>query len=109
MDAAVNDFAEGKQRLAVANRVWWKAKNFPQLTVLIRADAQNTDEACIQIVGRLSRKSPETGKTYGLVVDCSDGFDNTTSRNAKTRENKYKKLGWKSWEELQGPKQDLLF
>lgn len=100
MQEQIDKFAAGHTRLAVANRVWWKSKNFPFLTVLIRADAQNTDEACTQIAGRLSRKCPQIGKTHGLLIDCEDEFDNTTGANSRRRRGKYKKLGWKPWEQI---------
>lgn len=100
MMQAIDDFASGRTRVAVSNRVWWKAKNFPRLFVLARLDAINTYEAAVQIAGRLSRRCPEIGKTHGLLIDGLDEFDNSTKRNSANRSKIYTKLGWKSWEEL---------
>jgi superfamily II DNA or RNA helicase len=62
------------------------------LDVLIRAEVTKTAKANTQIAGRLSRTYE--GKSYGLLVDCIDGFDKTLRASSNARCAYYRKMGW---------------
>jgi len=94
--AAQERFASGEQRLAIANSVWHKGKDFPGLGVVIRLDGRATKTAATQIGGRLSRK----GTAYGIIVDGLDDFDTTAEHNSKERGKQYNACGYKPISEL---------
>lgn len=82
----------------VVNSLWHKAKDFPDLEVVVRGDAMSSKEANTQISGRASRKGRLTNKQVGYLVDCEDGFDDALKRRASARRSFYKKQGWKPME-----------
>lgn len=90
--ALQKSFREGTLRKAIATGVWGTGANFPQLTVLVRADAQSGDIASTQIPGRVTRKI--AGKDCGYVIDFSDEFNSILCRRALQRKRGYSKKGW---------------
>ena len=86
-------FAQGTLRRAIATSVWGTGVNFPQLNVLIRADAGSSSIANTQIPGRVTR--PSDGKSVGLVLDFMDEFNDTLKRRSAKRVAAYRKKGWK--------------
>lgn len=87
------DFKSQKLRCVVANSLWHRGKDFPDLDVLIRADAMCSDVSNTQLSGRLSRVAE--GKEIGILVDFNDTFDSALENRAKVRKRFYKKQGWK--------------
>lgn len=86
------EFKEGRIRCVVANSVWHKGKDFPDLDVLIRADASGTPILSTQLSGRLSRITDT--KKYGLLIDFKDEFDKSLKARARKRRNFYLSQGW---------------
>lgn len=88
------EFEEGKLKKVIATDVWSTGVDFPQLAVLIRADARSSEIIDIQAPGRVVRKHDASGKQYGLVVDLMDHFDGTFLRRSQQRRRNYKAQGW---------------
>ncbi len=85
------EFEEGRLLKVIANSVWHKAVDFPQLKYLIRAEAAPGEIACTQIGGRLSRLH---GDNIKYLIDFYDEFDRICGDRAMQRLRIYKKLGW---------------
>ena len=66
--------------------------DFPQLNVLVRADAAGGKIANTQIPGRVTR--PSEGKSVGIVLDLDDSFNQKLARRAAGRFTQYRKKGW---------------
>jgi len=88
-------FSDGRLKKVIATGVWNRGVDFRALQVLIRADGQCTGIADMQIPGRVSRKSDETGKQFSVVVDFVDKFDQFFHRKAMARRRHYVQAGWK--------------
>lgn len=88
------DFEAGTLKKVIATDVWSTGVDFPQLSVLIRADARASEIMDIQAPGRVVRKHDASGKEQGLVIDCMDYFDNAFLRRSLERRKTYIKQGW---------------
>lgn len=88
------EFEEGTLKKVIATDVWSTGVDFPQLSVLIRADARSSEIIDIQAPGRVVRRHDASGKEYGLVVDLMDHFDPTFLRRSQQRRRNYKAQGW---------------
>jgi len=87
------DVSAGKLRKVIATDVWSTGVDFPQLGLLVRADAKASTIANVQIPGRVSRTAKD--KDCGIILDFSDGFNDTLSRRWLTRQRLYRGKGWK--------------
>jgi superfamily II DNA or RNA helicase len=87
-------FRAGRLKKVIATGVWNRGVDFRNLGVLIRADAQSSPIADIQIPGRLSRTAVEAGKEVGIVEDFMDQFDKALAERARRRRSNYKSYGW---------------
>ena len=87
-------FERGTLKKVISTDVWSTGVDFAQLCVLIRADARSSKIVDIQAPGRVSRKHDESGKKFGLVLDCMDNFDYTFLGRSKSRRLSYKAMGW---------------
>jgi superfamily II DNA or RNA helicase len=85
------EFREGKLKRAIAT-YWSTGMDFPQLNVLVRADAAGGKIANTQIPGRVTR--PSEGKSVGIVIDLDDSFHPNLSKRALGRFAQYRKKGW---------------
>jgi superfamily II DNA or RNA helicase len=99
MTSAIRDnmskqFEAGTLKKVIATDVWSTGVDFPQLSVLIRADARSSEIMDIQAPGRVVRRHDESGKSYGLLVDCRDWFDGSFMGRSRSREKTYIKQGW---------------
>jgi superfamily II DNA or RNA helicase len=65
-------FSDGTLKKVIATTVWNRGVDFQKLSVLIRADGQNSPIADTQVPGRVTRICKETGKRYGIVIDFLD-------------------------------------
>jgi superfamily II DNA or RNA helicase len=88
-----NAFRRGTLKKVIANSVWDAGVNFPNLAVLIRADAGGGGVRDTQIPGRTSR----LGKEYSIVHDYLDQFDERYRNRAKTRFKNYGNHGWEQF------------
>lgn len=97
-DKIRDDFTSGAIQKVICTTVWRQGVDFPDLSVLIRADGQSGEIPCTQIVGRLSRITE--GKEYAMLVDFYDEFGQWFQERAKKRVAKYKGKGWtiRSWD-----------
>jgi superfamily II DNA or RNA helicase len=84
-------FRDGTIKRAIAT-CWGTGMDFPQLNVIIRADAAGGKIANTQIPGRVTRSS--NGKTVGIVMDLDDCFNQKLARRAQSRFALYRKKGW---------------
>ncbi len=87
-------FADGRLKRVIATDVWSTGVDFPMLQVLYRADGRSSENLDAQGPARTSRIHPESGKSYGEVIDCYDTFDPSLKRNSETRKRHYAELGW---------------
>ena len=87
------EFAAGKIKKVISTFCWKQAVDFPQFSVLIRADGAKSPILGSQIPGRMSRLCP--GKDTGLLIDFADNFNPSANRRALARIKGYKKNGWK--------------
>lgn len=88
------EFEAGTLKKVIATDVWSTGVDFPQLAVLIRADARSSEIIDIQAPGRVVRRHDASGKQYGLVIDLMDHFDGTFLRRSQQRRRNYKAQGW---------------
>ena len=91
-------FSAGSKKRMICTRVWQKGVDFPQLNLLIRADASAAEITADQASGRLSRTNSGQ-KTSAEVVDFKDNFNNTYLRRYKDRLEVYNNHGWSVTEE----------
>jgi superfamily II DNA or RNA helicase len=91
--AAKNKFRSGELRKVIVTSCWSEGVDFPNLRVLIRADASSGEIPSIQIGGRLSRIVE--GKDYGLLIDFTDEFGYSFSKRSSSRKKVYAEQGWK--------------
>jgi superfamily II DNA or RNA helicase len=88
------DFEAGTLKKVIATDVWSTGVDFPQLSVLIRADARASEIMDVQAPGRVVRRHDASGKDHGLVIDCMDYFDGALMRRSIERKRTYTKQGW---------------
>jgi len=93
-DQMSRDFVAGTLKKVIATDVWSTGVDFPQLSVLIRADARASEIMDIQAPGRVVRRHDASGKAHGLVIDCMDYFDGAFLRRSMERKKTYMKQGW---------------
>lgn len=79
---------------AIATEVWTTGVSFDDLEVLIRADADISKTAAIQVPGRVCRLGKKVKKEAGLVVNFADCFDPVLYRRSVALYKFYKKMGW---------------
>lgn len=68
-DAAIADFKAGKYRAAVNNNVLTTGFDFPAIDLIAVLRPSKSTGLWVQMLGRGTRPSPETGKTNCLVLD----------------------------------------
>ena len=85
-------FENGNIKKVIATGVWSRGVNFPNLSVLIRADAANSVISDIQWTGRAARKMEN--KDVSLVFDFTDEFSTAFEKKALARRKRYKEQGW---------------
>jgi superfamily II DNA or RNA helicase len=93
-DQMSKDFEAGTLKKVIATDVWSTGVDFPQLSVLIRADARASEIMDVQAPGRVVRRHDASGKDHGLVIDCMDYFDGALMRRSIERKRTYTKQGW---------------
>jgi superfamily II DNA or RNA helicase len=93
-DKMSRDFESGELKKVIATDVWSTGVDFPQLSVLIRADARASVIMDVQAPGRVVRRHDASGKDHGLVIDCMDYFDTAFMRRSTERKRTYAKQGW---------------
>jgi superfamily II DNA or RNA helicase len=93
-DQMSKDFEAGILKKVIATDVWSTGVDFPQLSVLIRADARASEIMDVQAPGRVVRRHDESGKDHGLVIDCMDYFDQAFLRRSQERRKTYIRQGW---------------
>jgi superfamily II DNA or RNA helicase len=87
-----NQFSNGTLKKAIATSVWSRGVNFPELSVLVRADGSNSCIADVQWPGRTSRK--HEGKEVSLVVDFTDEFNEAFHHRSLERRRRYSINKW---------------
>jgi superfamily II DNA or RNA helicase len=85
-------FTAGTVKRAIATSIWSTGVDFPQLSVIIRADGGASPIKDIQMPGRVCRIS--AGKEKGILVDFADTYDVWTARRSKTRFESYEQKQW---------------
>jgi superfamily II DNA or RNA helicase len=86
-------FSSGTLKKVIATSVWSRGVNFPELSVLIRADAANSEIADTQLPGRAARKYEN--KPVSLVFDFTDEYNPERHKKALSRRKRYEGHGWK--------------
>lgn len=79
---------------AIATEVWTTGVSFDDLEVLIRADADVSRTAAVQVPGRVCRLGKSIKKDFGLVVNFADCFSDRLYARSKSLFAFYKQLGW---------------
>ena len=92
VEAIRKRFTAGEARRVIATGIWSTGVDFPQLSVIIRADGGASAIKDIQMPGRVCRIS--SGKDKGILVDFADSFDVWAARRSKTRFQSYKEKEW---------------
>jgi superfamily II DNA or RNA helicase len=92
VETAEEMFADGRLTKVISTPKWREGVDFPNLSVLIRADGSSGSIDAIQIVGRLSRVAE--GKAGGKVYDFLDDYGRSYLRKSQSREEHYEKQGW---------------
>lgn len=103
------DFKEGRIKRVIATTTWKEGVDFPDLNVVIRADATKGPIAATQIGGRSSRIRKGSKKTKGVIIDFTDEFGPRYQRRAKNRVSNYLKEAWtviEGFGKLDEPKTD---
>lgn len=85
-------FTAGTVKRAIATSIWSTGVDFPQLSVIIRADGGASPIKDIQMPGRVCRIS--AGKEKGILVDFADSFDLWAARRSKNRFQSYEDKKW---------------
>lgn len=85
-------FTAGTLKRAIATSIWSTGVDFPQLSVIIRADGGASPIKDIQMPGRVCRIS--AGKEKGILVDFADSYDVWTARRSKNRFESYEEKKW---------------
>ena len=85
-------FTAGTVKRVIATSIWSTGVDFPQLSVIIRADGGASPIKDIQMPGRVCRIS--AGKEKGILVDFADTYDVWTARRSKNRFESYEEKKW---------------
>lgn len=85
-------FSRNELKRVVSTYRWKQSVDFPQLSVLIRADGARSPIIATQVPGRLSRLSPD--KSKGILVDFGDEFNASARKKAAARIKSYRANGW---------------
>lgn len=85
-------FSSGDVKRAIATGIWSTGVDFPQLSVIIRADGGASPIKDTQMPGRVCRISE--GKEKGVLVDMADLFDTWAAYRSKSRFKNYKDKKW---------------
>jgi len=85
-------FTAGTKKRVISTGIWNTGVDFPNLSVIIRADGGASQIKDIQMPGRVCRISQ--GKEKGILVDFGDLFDLWTARRSKFRFDSYKEKKW---------------
>ena len=102
-----SQFATGTLKKAIATGVWSRGVDFPELRVLVRADAMNSCIADLQWPGRTART--RSGKDRSLIFDFSDEHDPILAERARQRADRYEQQGFRQLVELRKmPDSDIL-
>lgn len=93
-------FSSGQIKKAICTSVWSRGVNFPELSVLIRADGANSVISDVQIPGRASRKMEN--KEVSIIFDFEDKFNEAFRKKALERRKRYQSFGWlqMTWKQL---------
>lgn len=91
-DEYMAKFESGEIKYAICSKVWQKGVNFPNLRVLLRADAGASDITNVQAGGRASRVTE--GKTKAKIIDIDDVFNKSYAYRFKLRLKEYEANGW---------------
>lgn len=86
------EFSAGTLKRAIATGIWSTGVDFPNLSVIIRADGGASQIKDIQMPGRVCRLGQ--GKEKGILVDFGDFFDFWAARRSKSRFDSYKEKKW---------------
>jgi superfamily II DNA or RNA helicase len=86
-------FSKGTLKKVIATSVWSRGVDFPELSVLIRADASNSNIADVQLPGRTARKYEN--KPVSLIFDFTDEYNPAFQGKALSRRKRYKEQGWR--------------
>lgn len=92
VDEARKKFSAGTLKRVIATGIWNTGVDFPNLSVIIRADGGASAIKDTQMPGRVCRIS--SGKEKGILIDSADTFDLWTARRAKSRFDNYREKGW---------------
>jgi len=87
-----NDFSAGTAKRVIATGIWSTGVDFPQLSVIVRADGGASPIKDIQMPGRVCRIT--AGKVKGILVDFGDFFDFWAARRSKSRFANYEEKKW---------------
>lgn len=85
-------FEDGTLKKVISTMTWREGVNFPQLSLLIRADGAASEVSSTQIPGRLSRLSE--GKQSGILVDFDDRCNDWSQNRSQARLRVYKQKRW---------------
>jgi superfamily II DNA or RNA helicase len=85
-------FRDGEIKKVIATTKWREGVDFPDLGVIIRADAQSGFNLSIQIGGRPGRIFE--GKQKGIVVDFADLYGQDLETKSRSRFRNYTEQGW---------------
>lgn len=83
-------FRIGEIKKVIATTVWREGVDFPDLSVVIRADGMSGVIASLQMAGRLCRISEQ----QKILIDFTDEFGDTFERRYMARLKHYKTQGW---------------
>ena len=87
-------FSTGTLKRAIATGIWSTGVDFPQLSVIIRADGGASPIKDIQMPGRVCRIAD--GKSKGILVDFADNYDVWAARRSKARFESYEEKQWET-------------
>lgn len=88
----LRDFEDGVLHRVIATGTWGEGVDFVHLDVLANLSGERSPITTIQWAGRNSRLSAQ--KTFGLVIDCNDAWDNWAEGRADARVREYKRNKW---------------
>ena len=92
VEALRTQFSAGTAKRVIATGIWSTGVDFPQLSVIVRADGGASPIKDTQMPGRVCRIS--AGKDRGILVDFADTFDLWTARRSKSRFTNYEEKKW---------------
>jgi len=90
-EEAQTEFEAGTLKKVIATPIWREGVDFPHLRWLVRMDGTVNEIACIQIGGRLARRTKDKG--VAVLIDFYDKFSDFSFRST-ARFARYAKEGW---------------